>query len=181
MSHEPVVDLSLAPTRLSGGSRRRPRWSLALPDVLARQLHGLLQAGRFDLRSPSDDEHDLPFHTPRETLRSLCSRPPENLLMQLGQLPAHCYRYLARDLPERLGQPAWRLEEYEGGLLLEDAREKLRPLSSFARQEAGEDYRVRRQPGGYEGGDRGRRAGQHLHLDAAHYAGSEEAVARVGD
>src|SRR5918993_5020033 len=110
-----TVYFAALPTRLSGRARSRPRSALALRHVPPRPLDNLLEVQRLLRRAAPDYEHNLAAYSSREVLRRFLGPPPQDLLVQLRELPAYCYRRLRGQFLERPQQPVRRLEEYEGG------------------------------------------------------------------
>src|SRR5918994_2321400 len=100
-------------SRLAGRFLGSPRRALPLCHVSPSAPDYLLDA-LFLLRcSAADYEHDLTFHPAREMPGSLLRRPPEDLFVELRELPTDRDRGIGRKVPERFPEPVRGLEEDE--------------------------------------------------------------------
>ena len=77
--------------------------------------------------------------------------------------------------------PARRFVEDQGCLFFRPRLKRLHPLARFVGHEPGEVKRVRRQPRGRQRRQRGGRAGDRLHRNAALDGGPDQAIPRIGN
>src|SRR5215203_4797686 len=179
--YQPPVDLTALHPRLPGRPRGGPRRSLSCGHVVSRPPYNVVHAF-FVLRcSAADHEHDLTFRSPGEVPCRHFGRSPENLLVELGELPANGDRGCSGKIAQRLREPVRGLEEHEGGCFAGDTPQQVRARSSFARRKAGEDDGISGQSRGNEGRGEGRGSRQGFYRDAGLDAGVHEPVAGVGD
>ena len=141
--------------------------------------------GRFGLELAFDHDGDLAFELPvLEPGEDLLGAAPDHLLVELRQLTADRDASVperGEDLSEKRVRPPRRLEEHDGPWIVP---ERLHPSGAIAgtpREEPLEHEPIRREPGQDEGGDRGRRAGDHAHVDAAIHGELHHPIAGIGD
>ena len=144
-----------------------------------------LGIGRLGVVLAIDHYGDLPFErSPVELGEDLLGAAPDDLLVELRQLSADRDASVpegGEDLSEQRVHPSRRLEEHDRPWIVPERLQASAPIAGTPREEPLEHEPIRREPRQDEGGDRGRRAGDHAHVDAALHRQLHHPVAGIGD
>jgi hypothetical protein len=132
-----------------------------------------------------DHDGDLALELPFIELgEDLFGAAPNDLLVTLRQLPTDRDAPVpegGKDLSEQRVHPPRRLEEHDRPWIVPERLQPSAAIAGAPGEEALEREPIRRQPGQDESGDRGRRAGDHAHVDAALHRELHHSVAGIGD
>ena len=153
---------------------------VAGPDQPAERVGGEADVGRTALGSGADHDHDLAAGLVPEPAGELAEGAARDLLMEFGELAADCGGPVGGELgerPQRLRQAPRGLEGDQRLRRLEHSLE----LAGPTREKALEAEAVRRQTGGNQRGDDRRGPWQHLEVEVAVDAGSDQSKPRIGD
>jgi para-aminobenzoate synthetase component 1 len=148
--------------------------------------HQLVHWGRFGRRRGSKHHGDLTARRPFCDLLHKCGEgAAQHLLVQFGQLAAHCRPSLVAKNVDGVGQagrePVRCLEEHHTARLAGQACQPAPPLASPAGCEPLEAEPLRGQPGQRERRHHGRWARQARHRQSCLYTRVHQPVARIGD